>query len=169
MSEKLFQYRGVQARHRNAPLAQEREAYLSHRAEQGSAKGTLLNIARELLVVCRYVHLFPLHEIDAAAIQVAAQRWARQQQRHRRARVQRWSQGRFILRATQWLQFLSLLRQPNENVALFSDLIDDFAAFCSLIGHFIQGTQGESRRGGRKIGGLGRGTGTVGALPGIKG
>lgn len=131
MFEKLFKYRGVQARHRNAPLAQERVAYLSHRAEQGSAMGTLLNIARELLVVCRYVQLLPLHEIDSTEIEVAAQRWARQQQRHHRAKVRRWSQGLFILRATQWLQFLGLLRQPREKAAPFSDLVDDFSVFCS--------------------------------------
>jgi len=70
MFEKLFKYQGVEARHRNAPLTQERVAYLSHRAEQGSAKATLLNIARELLVVCRYVHLLPQHEIDAGDIEV---------------------------------------------------------------------------------------------------
>jgi integrase/recombinase XerD len=131
MFAKLFKYRGVQARHRNAPLAPQRVAYLSHRAEQGSAKATLLNIARELLVVCRYVQLPPLHEIDAAEIEVAAQRWARQQQRHHRAQAQRWSQRLFILRATQWLQFLGLLKQPKEKAAPFTDLIDDFAAFCS--------------------------------------
>jgi hypothetical protein len=77
MFEKLFKYRGVQTRHRNAPLAPQRVAYLSHRAEQGSAKATLLNIARELLVICRYVPLLPRHQIDAADIEVAAQRWAR--------------------------------------------------------------------------------------------
>jgi len=131
MFEKLFKYRSVQARHRNAPLAQERVAYLSHRAEQGSAKATLLNIARELLVICRYVRLLPRHQIDATEIEVAAQRWARRQQRHHRAKVQRWSQALFVLRATQWLQFLDLLKQPTENAAPFSDLIDDFAAFCS--------------------------------------
>ena len=88
MFEKLFKYRSVQARHRNAPLAQERVAYLSHRAEQGSAKATLLNIARELLVICRYVRLLPRHQIDATEIEVAAQRWARRQQRHHRAMAQ---------------------------------------------------------------------------------
>jgi integrase/recombinase XerD len=131
MFQKLFKYRGVQERHRNAPLAQERVAYLSNRAEQGAAKATLLDIARELLVVCRYIQLLPPHEIDAVEIKVAAQRWARHQQRHHRAQVQRWSQGLFILRATQWLQFLGLLKQPEKKAATFLDLIDDFAAFCS--------------------------------------
>jgi site-specific recombinase XerD len=131
MFEKLFKYRGVQARHRNAPLVQERVAYLSHRAEQGSAKATLLNIARELLVICRYLRLLTRHEIDPAEIKVAAQRWAQQQRRNRRAQVQRWSQALFILRATQWLHFLGLLKQPEEKAAAFSDLIEDFAAFCS--------------------------------------
>ena len=50
-------------------------------------------------------------------------------ERHR-AQVQRWSQALFILRATQWLQFLGLLKQPEQKAAPFSDLMEDFAAFC---------------------------------------
>jgi integrase/recombinase XerD len=129
--EKLFKYRGVQARHRNAPLVKERVAYLSHRADQGFAKATLLNIARELLVICRYLRLLPLHEIDPVEIKVAAQRWARQQRRNHRSKVQYWSQALFILRATQWLHFLGLLKKPEKKATAFSDLIEDFAAFCS--------------------------------------
>jgi site-specific recombinase XerD len=131
MFEKLFDYQSVQARHRNAPFAQEREAYLSHRAGQGSAKGTLLNIARELLVVCRYLHVLPHQEIDPAEIEVAAHRWARRQRRRHRAQSLRWSQALFILRATQWLRFLGLLKQPKENPAPLSNLVEDFASFCS--------------------------------------
>jgi integrase/recombinase XerD len=131
MFEKLFNYRGVQARHRNAPFAQERLAYLTHRAEQGAAKATMLNIARELLVVCRYLRLIPPHEIDAAEIKNAACKWARQQQRNHRSKVQCWSQALFILRATQWLHFLGLLKRPEEKPIAFSDLLEDFAAFCN--------------------------------------
>lgn len=130
MFEKLFKYRGVQARHQNAPFTQERLAYLSHRAEQGSAKATLLNIARELLVVCRYLKLVPPREIDADEIKIAAQKWARQQQRDHKSKIQYWSQSLFILRATQWLHFLGLLKKPEKKSAAFSNLIEDFAEFC---------------------------------------
>jgi integrase/recombinase XerD len=130
MFEKLFEYSGVQMRHRNAPLVKERVAYLSHRADQGSAKATLLNIARELLVICRYLRLPPLHEINPVEIKTAARRWARQQQRNQRSKVQYWSQALFILRATQWLHFLGLLKKPETKATAFSDLIEDFVAFC---------------------------------------
>lgn len=131
MFETLFKYRSIQACHRNAPLAQERLAYLRHRAGQGTAKTTLLNIARELLVICRHLRPLPPRPVEAAEIEVAAQRWARKQQRSRRAQVLRWSQALFILRATQWLRFLGLLQRPQEKPAAFSNLIEDFAAFCS--------------------------------------
>jgi len=131
MFEKLFKYRRVQTRHRDAPLAQQREAYLSHRAEQGAAQATLVNIARELLVVCRYISSFSRREITATEIEAAARCWARRQQRRRKARVQRWSRHLFILRATQWFHFLGLLKQAEKEPVPFSDLVDDFAAFCS--------------------------------------
>jgi hypothetical protein len=59
------------------------------------------------------------------------------QMRHRNAalvkerKVHYWSQALFILRATQWLHFLGLLKKPETKAIAFSDLIEDFAAFCS--------------------------------------
>jgi hypothetical protein len=44
----LFKYQAVLARHQNAPLLEERERYLAHRAKQGCAPETLKRIAREL-------------------------------------------------------------------------------------------------------------------------
>ena len=131
MFEKLFKYQGVQARHRNGPLAHEREEYLSHRADQGTAKTTLIGIARELLVVSQHLPFLSRHEIGADEIDAVAQRWARRQQRSHRAGVQRWSRELFVLRATQWLQFLGLFKKDEEKPAPFSNLIDDFAACCS--------------------------------------
>jgi len=50
MLESLFKY-PVQARHRNAPLFEERDRYLGHRAQQGCAHESLLRIGRELPLV----------------------------------------------------------------------------------------------------------------------
>ena len=126
MFEKLFSYRRVLARHRDAPFAQEREAYLRHRAQQGAAKETLLNIARELLVICKKLPLVSDRAIDAAEIEATAARWARLQQRRHRARTQLWPRGLFVLRATQWLQFLGRFKKAEEKAVPFSDLINDF-------------------------------------------
>jgi integrase/recombinase XerD len=43
----LFQYPRLLARHRQAPSAQARERYLTHRADQRAARDTLLRTARE--------------------------------------------------------------------------------------------------------------------------
>ena len=57
MFEKLFQYPGVLARHRESPAAEERRRFLLHRANEGAAPATLLRIARELLVFARNVDI----------------------------------------------------------------------------------------------------------------
>jgi hypothetical protein len=59
MFEKMFKYPAVIARHRKAPFSQERERYLSQRADEGAALATLMGLARELLVV--------VHEMDIGA------------------------------------------------------------------------------------------------------
>lgn len=159
MFEKLFKYRRVLARHRDGPFAEERAHYLSHRAQQGAAKETLLKMARELLVVSREVNLIPGQKIGVVEIEAAAGRWARRQQRHRRARTQRWSRGLFVLTATQWLQFLGRFKKAEEKAVPFSDLINDFATYlcherglsavtihnyCWHAGHFLGWFDGHS-------------------------
>jgi hypothetical protein len=51
MFDKLFKYAGVLARHRDDPLSDARESYLSHRADEGTAPNTLLCAARKVLVI----------------------------------------------------------------------------------------------------------------------
>ena len=53
MFNTLFHYPRVLARHRQGPSAQARERYLTHCADQGAARGTLLRTARELLVIAQ--------------------------------------------------------------------------------------------------------------------
>ena len=53
----LFHYPRVLARHRYGPSAQARERYLTHCADQGAARGTLLRMARKLLVIAQRLEL----------------------------------------------------------------------------------------------------------------
>jgi hypothetical protein len=53
----LFHYPRVLARHRQGPSAQARERYLTHRADQGAARDTLLRTVRELLVIAQRLDL----------------------------------------------------------------------------------------------------------------
>lgn len=55
MFELLFKYLAVLARHREGPSAEDRDKFLQHCAYQGMAHGTLLRMARELLVIARHV------------------------------------------------------------------------------------------------------------------
>ncbi len=57
MFVQLFKQPGALSRQRNAPLASERASFLAQRAEDGAATGTLVRLARELLVVVEELDL----------------------------------------------------------------------------------------------------------------
>ena len=54
MFEQLFSSESACRRHRDAPLADERQRYLQHCAEQGATHGTLRMKAKELLWLARH-------------------------------------------------------------------------------------------------------------------
>ena len=58
MFEELFKLPSVLARHKSAPYAEERKRYLSHCAQQGYARATLLVMAHELLWVARKLSVY---------------------------------------------------------------------------------------------------------------
>ena len=127
MFEELFAYPTVLHRHREAPWATERARYLAHRAEQGCAHPTLLRLASALLLVARELDASPGLAVPPEQIAVAAERWAQRQRRRGRARRPRWSRGRFVQVATQWLRFLGRLREPVTAPAPWSAAVEDFA------------------------------------------
>jgi hypothetical protein len=73
MFETLFKYPAVVSRHRDAPLASERESYLVYRAKDGTSLATLRRIARELFVIVREMELRST-TIKLDAIESAAER-----------------------------------------------------------------------------------------------
>jgi len=79
MFDLLFKQPSALARQRNAPLAPERASFLAQRAEEGAARGTLVRLARELLVVVKELDLANNDMITPSAIEAAANRWARHQ------------------------------------------------------------------------------------------
>ena len=90
MFEQLFKQPCALSRQRNAPLASERASFLAKRAEDGAAPGTLVRLARELLVVVRELDLEKNDDvITPQAIEAAADRWARRQTRRHRAHTKR--------------------------------------------------------------------------------
>ena len=59
MFEKLFIYPGVLRRHREAPLAAERAAYLSELADRGMAHGTILRKSSYCLCIAIALQRWP--------------------------------------------------------------------------------------------------------------
>lgn len=131
MLEKLFKYPAVLARHRNAPLFEERERYLMYRAQQGCANNTLLRIARELLLVIQSLDMPSNSLITDQQIRVASERWARQQFRRGRAHCFRWSRELFVRVATDWLRFLGKLDEPSTEPLPFEWVIEEYCKWLS--------------------------------------
>lgn len=129
MFETLFRYPAIVARHQNGPFAEARERFLSHCYEQGMAQATLQRRAQELLVVAERIDITVGEEIKPSVIEAAADRWAREQRKRKRAQGLRWSRELFIQTAKGWLQFLGRLEVPKPKAGPFADQLRDFTAY----------------------------------------
>jgi integrase/recombinase XerD len=129
MFETLFQRPSALARHREGPATDQRQRFLIHQANEGAARGTLLRTARELLVVAKNINVTTGKAIDKRDIEVAAVKWARQQQRRRRSQGPKWSRELFLQVGTSWLRFLGRLQEPERTPSPFAGFIKNFAHY----------------------------------------
>jgi integrase/recombinase XerD len=130
MFDVLFTYPKIRVRHQTAPGAAERERYLTHCLSQGLARGTLLRIARELLVVAERLDVSGGNEITRREVEEAARNWVRHQRRRGRTGGGEWSRRLFMQVATDWLRFLELLVvSPDGPRNVHAGQIDDFIAY----------------------------------------
>ena len=129
MFESLFQYPTVVARHSEGPAADERQRFLLHRAKQGAAHGTLLQIARELLTIAKHINVTSGKAMGKNDLEVAADKWARYQQRRHRSSGPRWSRELFLRVGTDWLRFLGRWQEPEPAPSPFAVPIQDFVHF----------------------------------------
>ena len=139
MFDTLFHYPRVLLRHRDGPAADERERFLTHYARGGAAHSTLLSLAPELLVISQRIELDGSQSIPLVEIEAAADRWVVYQRRHYRIRTAKFSRERFIQTATAWLRFLGRLQEPQEEPAIFAELINEFD-------HYLREERGLSPR-----------------------
>jgi integrase len=129
MFEALFAYPKVLARHQAGPAAADRERYLMHCAGQGAAHETLRRLARELLVIAERINVTAGKPVTRSQIDAAAQAWARQQKRRRRADSADWSRYLFAQVAVAWLRFLGILEDlPHDAPNVFSGQVNEFIA-----------------------------------------
>lgn len=129
MFESFFQYPTVVARHCEGPAADERQRFLLHRAKQGAAHGTLLQIARELLIIAKHINVTSSKAMGKNDLEVAADKWARYQQRRHRSSGPRWSRELFLRVGTDWLRFLGRWQEPEPAPSPFAAPIQDFVHF----------------------------------------
>lgn len=131
MFESLFQYPTVLARHCDGPASDERQRFLVHRAQEGAAHGTLLRIATELLVIAKLINVTTGPAITRHDLEVAADKWARHQQRRGRSLHAGCSRELFLQVGKDWLGFLGRWQEPEPAPCPFADLIQDFVHYMS--------------------------------------
>ena len=129
MFEDLFVYPKVLARHRAGPSADVRERFLAHCAGYGAARGTLLRLASELLVVAERIDVNSGKSFSLAEVEAAAESWTRYQLKCSRAHGKRWPRARFIQVATAWLRFLGCLEERSVKPKAFADQVNEFIAY----------------------------------------
>jgi hypothetical protein len=129
MFKTLFRYPAIVARHQRGRFAEAREQFLDHCAGQGMAHATLQRYAQELLIVAERIDITGSEVIELSVIDVAADRWAREQHQRQRADGLRWSRELFVQTAADWLRFLGRLEVPKHTTVPFADRVSDFAAY----------------------------------------
>jgi site-specific recombinase XerD len=113
-------------RHEEAPLLQEREAFLKYLLEQGTSVLALRGVAWQLLNVISLLKLTRLREVQLDEIEKAAQRWARQQRKNPLAHSYGRSASFFIYVAKKWLRFAGVLQKPAVPRLWFEDNVEEF-------------------------------------------
>jgi integrase/recombinase XerD len=115
MFDQLFSLPAVLARHRNAPLAEDRLRFLGHLAELGLSRRSLLECAPLLLVIVEKLDLANRPGVSISQDEI-----------RQKATTKR---DAFISFATRWLQFLGRLEQLPPPASRFADKISAFADF----------------------------------------
>src|SRR5258705_6763372 len=105
MFEKLFNLPSAVREHQTAPLAQEREEFLSYLHQRGVCRDSLRGFAALLNQIVRFLQLEKLRGVRESEIERAGQKWLRCRHRIRGSRVGPHSEPHFKWLAKRWLQF----------------------------------------------------------------
>src|SRR5919106_5326834 len=126
--ERLFAYPAVLRRHRDGPLAAEREAYLEALSARGAAHGTLLGMARYGLCVAHEVQQWPPEQrFSKEDLETLAASWAAKRVAGGRASAAFWPQQHFRFVAAELLRTAGrLLPEVVPPPGRFDSLIDEF-------------------------------------------
>jgi integrase/recombinase XerD len=132
MFEQLFKRSDALARHRNCPLGEERNRYLSYCANQGMSRSTLLQIAEHLLIITDALRLGerPNELITPTEIAAEATRRAKRRKlgsQRRRKHTKHTGPDALFSHATHWLKFLGRLQSPPVSPRPYADHVAAFA------------------------------------------
>ena len=132
MFEQLFSRASAIARHRSAPMAEGREAFLKHLAQQSYSRSSLRAKAYQLLAIVQQTRLATAGSVDPELIERAAQMRHYIARSDQRARPSGYSRSGFRYTATTWLRFLwtlsASIRTKSEDearIALFEHFLCD--------------------------------------------
>jgi site-specific recombinase XerD len=131
MLEQLFHCPHALRRQCSGPLADERDRYLRHCAQQQMSPRTLGDIARSTLIAARLLRLAdrPDERITPAEIGSAADRWLNRHPGRPTPARERYAWGRFTRHATRWLAFLGRLETPGRPPLPYAEHLARFADF----------------------------------------
>ncbi len=131
MFEELYFYAGVIRRHREAPLANERAAYLKQSAARGVSQRTLLRQARYVrCVAVELPVLLPGQSFTPAEVRILARNWASRRSGGNQDPNPRGAMENFRCVATDFLRSLGRLEpdQPAEDLGEFEAKLDEFVS-----------------------------------------
>ena len=111
MFKTLFHYPWVISRHANGPLADARNAFLSHLAARGTARTTLLHYASELLLIAGFLDTNNHDQIERSELAAFAQQWAKRQRRLGCVTLLKWPADLFFRVACSWCDFMGWLKE----------------------------------------------------------
>ena len=129
MLETLLEHPFFLNRHRDAPLLNEREAFLGHLQKQGTSRVALRNLSGELIHIVRFLRLEKLRDVSQVEIRRAAQRWVGQQRSNPKARSYGNTASFFIYAAKKWLHFHGCLKMPCAPQMRFAEYLSNFARY----------------------------------------
>jgi integrase/recombinase XerD len=109
--EEMMTHPSAIARHRAAPLAKEREAFLNHLSASGLSPSTVRTTASSLLQVVKLLRLRRLRDVTSAEVDRASQQWARRSFIYHNTQPGPFSERSFGLMARSWLRFLGRFKE----------------------------------------------------------
>lgn len=126
MIDSVFLVRSILEKHRNAPLVEERERYLTYLFEIGTCRDRLRDIATLLLHVVRLLNLESMRPVGMNEILRGCDHWLADPnaRRHRKSGVG--SPRAFRIVATNWLRFQGALIAAPKPQPLFGGHLAEF-------------------------------------------